>query len=293
MGVSALPGPTVTIGTTVGADTNISPMPVQIDFSEEVTGFEADKIAVTNGSASNLTTSDGMSFNAQITPAAEGIVAIGIPAGVAQSVATGQSSEASDQLSINYDTTGPTVSITSTTSELTGASPFPADISFSESVGGFGLADITVTNGTASNLWSQDNASFTVDITPDADGTVTVDVGAGVATDAAGNPNSSAPQLSRTYDSSYSNTDAFMVYANSYDIYDDTGYSADGDNDGVLNPGETARLDIAVRNYGAGDASDIIATLSTLDPYVTIDPATSSYGFGDIPAGYYASVYDS
>ncbi|MEE2527410.1 Ig-like domain-containing protein, partial [Hyphobacterium sp. HN65] len=60
----------------------------------------------------------------------------------------------------------------------------------------FVLADLTVGNGTASNLSTSDNTTFSATITPSADGDVTVDVAADVATDAAGNNNTAATQFS-------------------------------------------------------------------------------------------------
>jgi hypothetical protein len=59
--------------------------------------------------------------------------------------------------------------------------------------------DITASNGTAGNF-SGSGTTYTVDITPSGDGAVTVDVAANVAQDAAGNNNTGATQLSRTYD---------------------------------------------------------------------------------------------
>ena len=49
---------------------------------------------------------------------------------------------------------------------------------------GFDASDLSVTNGTASNVQTQDNRTFTADVTPQADGPVTVTVQANVAQDA-------------------------------------------------------------------------------------------------------------
>ncbi len=61
------------------------------------------------------------------------------------------------------------------------------------------LADITVTNGSAANLSSSDNITFTADITPVAYGDVAIDVAADVATDLAGNGNTAATQFTIQY----------------------------------------------------------------------------------------------
>ena len=96
------------------------------------------------------------------------------------------------------DTTSPTVAISSDASApVTG--PFSIAIAFSEPVTGFELADLVVGNGSASELQGN-NASYTATITPEASGTVTVDIAAGAAQDGAGNPSAAADQFSITAD---------------------------------------------------------------------------------------------
>ncbi len=96
------------------------------------------------------------------------------------------------------DTMDPTVTITSTAPNPTNTT-IPITITFSETVTGFLIGDITVGNGTAGSF-SGSGDTYTATITPAADGLVTVDVNAGVAQDRVGNPNESATQLTRTYD---------------------------------------------------------------------------------------------
>ena len=73
--------------------------------------------------------------------------------------------------------------------------PFTVTFTFSEEVTGFELTDLVVGNGSSSALQG-DGASYTATITPEASGTVTVDVPAGAASDAAGNPSVAAQQFS-------------------------------------------------------------------------------------------------
>ena len=95
---------------------------------------------------------------------------------------------------VNADTTSPTVVINSDASApVTG--PFPIAIGFSDPVTGFELEDLVVGNGSASQLQGS-QASYTATITPEASGTVTVDIAAGVAQDSAGNPSAAADQFS-------------------------------------------------------------------------------------------------
>ena len=64
---------------------------------------------------------------------------------------------------------------------------------------GLELADITVTNGTPSNLQGT-GTSYTFDVTPTADGDVTVSILAGAATDSGSNPNTQSTPVTRVSD---------------------------------------------------------------------------------------------
>ena len=99
------------------------------------------------------------------------------------------------------DTTPPTLTISSPDDDPTNASSIPITFEFDEYVSGFTASDITVTKGSISNFAGAGN-NYTADLTPSADGIVTVDITANVATDAAGNANNSATQFSITYDTS-------------------------------------------------------------------------------------------
>ena len=91
----------------------------------------------------------------------------------------------------------PDVSVTHTTSGSTVQvrinSPVPLRATFSEPVFGFEVNGITVANGSASNFAGTDGDSvYTFSVTPNAVGTVRVDVAAGVAEDADSNGNTAA-----------------------------------------------------------------------------------------------------
>ena len=97
------------------------------------------------------------------------------------------------------DTTAPTVAITSSESDPTSTSPFSVTITFSEAVTTFVVGDITVGNGTA-GTFAGSGTTYTANITPTANGSVTVDVTGSVAIDAASNNNTAATQFSIVYD---------------------------------------------------------------------------------------------
>ena len=107
-------------------------------------------------------------------------------------------STAADLNCMAEDTTPPTVAIRSIARRPT-SGPFPITIAFSEPVTGFEVTDLAVTNGTTSGFGGS-GRHYTATITPAASGTVTVDIAAGAARDAAGNPNSRAGQFSITAD---------------------------------------------------------------------------------------------
>ncbi|MCP2671226.1 choice-of-anchor D domain-containing protein, partial [Maricaulaceae bacterium EIL42A08] len=88
----------------------------------------------------------------------------------------------------------PAVAITTTSADPV-SGVFSVTFTFDEAVTGFAVGDITVGNGSAGNFAGSGD-TYTADITPAADGTVTVDVAAGVAQDAAGNDNTAATQFS-------------------------------------------------------------------------------------------------
>ena len=191
--------PAVTLATTAPDPTNASPIPVSIVFSKAVSGFELADLTVGNGTAANLVETSPGTWTVNITPSANGAVTVDLAADKVNDAA-GNGNTAAAQFSVIYDSALPTVTLT-TPSNPTNTSPIPVTVSFSKTVTGFLLADLVVVNGTAGNLIETAPGTWTVDITPTADGVVTVDLAAGMTTDAAGNGNSAAAQLSVTYDS--------------------------------------------------------------------------------------------
>ncbi len=97
-----------------------------------------------------------------------------------------------------FDAAPPTVNITSSASSPTSVSPIPVTVTFSAAVTDFTASDVTVGNGTLSSFTGS-GTTYTFDVTPTADGAVTVDVAANAAQDGNGNGNTAAPQFSITY----------------------------------------------------------------------------------------------
>ncbi len=101
------------------------------------------------------------------------------------------------------DTTRPTLAITDDSAATTHR-PVTVTFAFSEPVTGFTAADVAVSGGTLGPLVaSPDARTWTMTVTPQAGiqaGTLTVDVGAGAAADAAGNPSVAAVRDTQAYD---------------------------------------------------------------------------------------------
>jgi Ca2+-binding RTX toxin-like protein len=157
----------------------------------------ASDVNLTNSTISGFTGS-GTTYTFTVTPNADGPVTVDVPAATATDIAENNNTAAT-QLTRTYDATAPTVALTSESPTTTNA-PFLVTATFSEDVTGFDNTDITVTNATVGNFVTLDAKTYTFDVTPNADGAVTVDVLATQAYDTATNNNTAATQLVRTAD---------------------------------------------------------------------------------------------
>lgn len=254
-------GPTVTLSSAISNPTNQSPMDIAATFSEAVTGFSVGDINVTNGSVEYLSGS-GASYTFGVVPSGQGTVTVSVPSGVAQDAA-GNGNGLSSELSRTYDTVSPSCAMTSTAPAITDSSPIPVSVAFSEAVSGFGAGDISVTNGTVANLTGS-GASYTFDLVPAGDGTVTANIGNAAAADSAGNGNTAAGELSRLFDS------AAPTVAISSTSPDPTNSSPIG---------VTVSFSEAVTGFGV---DDIITSFCTVSNFTG---SGSSYSFNLFPWG--------
>lgn len=197
--------PTVTINQeSEQADpTNTSPINFTVVFSESVSDFATGDVTLggTAGATTATVTGSGTTYNVAVSGmTSDGTVIASIAAGVAHDAAANpNTASTSTDNSVTYDTTHPTVTLDSTASDPTSTSPIPVTATFSEGVTGFVVWDITVGNGAASNLAAGEGSTYTFNVTPTAEGEVTVDIASDVAEDAAGNGNTAATQFSITY----------------------------------------------------------------------------------------------
>jgi len=176
-----------------GSTTNDATLTLTFTSNEATTDFAVGDITVTNGALSSFSATSSTVYTATFTPTADGATTIDVAAG-GFTDAAGNTNSAATQFTWTQDDTSPTVAITSSSSNPATGSTFAVTITFSESTSNFVVGDITVSGGSAS--LSGSGTTYTATITPSADGTVTVDVAAGVATDAYGNANTAATQFS-------------------------------------------------------------------------------------------------
>nr|WP_162912082.1 Ig-like domain-containing protein [Pontibacter actiniarum] len=189
------PGVTVTSN----APASLSGMfSVAINFTESVTGFEQADVTVSNGTLQGFTAVSPRQYVAFVVPSAEGEVAIYVAAHVAQDAAT-NGNLASTPLTRIYDTTSPSVEVVATAATQVNKA-FEVQVNFSEPVNNFTLSDVTVTNGSAGAFAKQDEAHYTLTVTPASTGKVLVYVAANAAEDAAHNSNEASNILTRFYD---------------------------------------------------------------------------------------------
>ena len=171
--------PSVTV--TINADGTVSFM-----FSEAPVGFEATDVAVSNGTITNLVQdpSDPTRWTASLTPTAgfEGAMVVSVPAGSYTDAVGNSGLGGSDSTTV--DTLAPRVMVTI---NADGTVSFV----FSEAPVGFEATDVSVANGTITNLVQDpsDPTWWTASLTPNAgfEGAVVVDVPADSYTDGAGN----------------------------------------------------------------------------------------------------------
>ncbi len=263
--------PSVTLTTPASASTNAA-FTVTATFSESVTGFVSGDVTLANATISGFSGS-GATYTFTVTPTAEGSVTVNVAANVAADAAT-NGNTAATQLSRTYDVTRPTVTLSSSAPNPTNAA-FTVTATFSESVTGLSLAGITVSNGTASAL-SGSGTTYTFTVTPTATGTVTVDLAAGSAADSAGNTNSAATQLTRTYDGTrpavtLSTSTVNPTKASSFTVTATFSKSVTGLTLAGITVGNATKSSLA----GSGTTYTFVVT-PTADGTVTVDLAAGS-----------------
>jgi Ca2+-binding RTX toxin-like protein len=168
---SDVTAPTATI---VVADSSLSAGEtslVTITFSEAVTGFTNDDLAIANGTLTNVTSADsGKTWTATFTPTANisdttNLITLNNTGVVDLAGNAGVGSTNSNNYAI--DTARPTATIVVADNSLRIGETSLVTITFSEAVTGFTNADLTIANGTLTNVASSNGGiTWTATLTP-------------------------------------------------------------------------------------------------------------------------------
>ncbi|HEU4554080.1 MAG TPA: Ig-like domain-containing protein, partial [Chitinophaga sp.] len=184
-----------------------------VHFSENVTPSAVPSIPVTIGStvvAADYVSGSGttgLRFTYTVQPGDMDMDGISVSGNIALNAGTIMDGVGNNAvLALNnvdptnnvfVNTHSPTVTL-SGTPVLNGS--WTMTITFEEEVTGFTLADIAATNATLSAFSTSDNTTYTVQVTGNADGAVSLSVPANVATNVAGNGNAASNTITYTHD---------------------------------------------------------------------------------------------
>ena len=198
--------------------TNADTLVFDITFDENVTNVTADDFTITGTTATGVLAGSGAAYTLTVSggdlAGLDGTVGLNLAGGQDISDSVGNplpASEPATDETYLLDNAAPTPVITSSETSPSNADPVPITITFDEVVAGFSEGDIVVANGMvdAGSLMTTDGGmTYTVTVTPTADGSVTLDVPANVAQDLAGNDNNPANQFSITSDTTAPSTGA-------------------------------------------------------------------------------------
>jgi gliding motility-associated-like protein len=147
--------PIVYISTTAGVIVN-TPFTVKLSFTEAVTGLTLSGITASNATVSNLQTTDNIIYTALITPFADGVVNVNVPAGSAVNV-VGNGNTGNNLLAIVYDATAPVIT-TGQTFNIAERSPVGTQVGTVTAFEARGtLQNWTITSDDSGGAFSIDN----------------------------------------------------------------------------------------------------------------------------------------
>ncbi len=189
--------PTVALSSSATSTVN-STFTVTVTASESLADIDINDFSISNGTALGFISLTQTSFELNVQPTVDGSVIVTLPLGQVHDLA-GNANSSVVSLTRTYDSTSPSVVLSSAASGDFSSENFSTSITFSEPVTGFSVSDITVTNGTVGSL-SGSGAAYTATILPTSEGLVSVRVAAGRAQDDGGNLNTASNTFSRYYD---------------------------------------------------------------------------------------------
>ena len=172
-------------------------------FSEKVKGFKKSDIRISGGTAGTFTKVNGRVYTLLVSPTDNAVGSIVAAVGKKKARdRAGNGNKAQKSSSQAFDTKAPSLIIIDGTSGSARSEVLFA-FTFSEAVSGFSVDDIKITGGSKGTFSKISDSVYTLLVSPtnNARGTITVDVAAKVASDAAGNGNTAATQATQVFDS--------------------------------------------------------------------------------------------
>jgi len=251
---------------------------LEIDFGEAVTGFSARDLMPEGAGLTTLTGSaeDG-SWTATFEPTiSQGQITVTLAAGAVRDLAGNPSAEA--EFTVTADFRPPRMSLRADDLPDRVRGTFAVLVDFGEAVTGFDLAsELTLGNATAVHVpgIGDDSRTYRFNVTPIADGPVTVSVAAGVAEDLAGNPNPATQSPLTTIGDTTGPTPTISGPAGpvngAFPIAIEFGEAVSGFEQGDLTPGNGT-----VSAFGGTGASYTAMITPTGDGPVTVDIAADA-----------------
>ena len=192
-----------------GSTSNDAQITLLLTASEVATGLTIEDFVVTgNGVLSDLTAVSTTQASVVLTPTGSGQITVTIPANSVVDAANNANTDATVFV-WSYDGDKPTIAITAKNAEgepvadglVTNDLKLILTLITSEATTDLDLSDITVKGANVSGFSSVSSTEYNVDLTPIADGAVTVSVKANRFTDSSNNNNIASSEFNWTYDS--------------------------------------------------------------------------------------------
>ncbi|KAK3287466.1 hypothetical protein CYMTET_5020 [Cymbomonas tetramitiformis] len=149
--------------------TKDSPIPLSVTFSEPVVGFNETDVDVALATRVNFAImvpyNNYMEWTLDLVPMAEGAVSAQVESSVAIDYA-GNANLPSNTLQFIFDTTAPTVVVTSSVGAYTKTSPIPLTFTFSELTYEFSASVVAVSGGTLPSVTKVSDTVYTGSLVP-------------------------------------------------------------------------------------------------------------------------------
>jgi hypothetical protein len=184
-----------TLSSTMSSPTS-RPIPVQVIFDKDVTGFGMSSLSLSQGTVESFQGS-GKNYSFTVLPNSEGPLQVSILGNGVRDSLGNEGIRSSNTLSFMVDRQAPVVTLQSKWQKTN--STGSVSVTFSETVSGFEDRDVIVTNGTVAEM-TGDGKNFSLWVTPAASGRVGVKIPQGVSQDTAGNSNAASEEVSFEFD---------------------------------------------------------------------------------------------